>query len=198
MIYILELQQRKWYVGRSDCVEKRFQEHLCGAGAAWTRLYPPIRVFKTLEGGPFDEDKVTKELMSEHGIDAVRGGTYVSIELSAEQSSVLIQELRMAADRCLLCGGQGHFAAACREFTSGADSNSYSALYLIGNFFGLTATKTSWCACCNREFVNDDQARKSHEAQCRIYYRSHCQRCGRQGHTKTRCYARSDKHGNRL
>lgn len=82
-IYVLRLEGGRYYVGKSDHVMKRYQQHLEGSGSAWTRKYPPVSLEKTIEhASPFEEDKVTKEYMSRYGMDKVRGGSYVELELS--------------------------------------------------------------------------------------------------------------------
>ncbi len=89
-IYILKLEHGKYYVGKSDDVMKRYQQHLCGNGSAWTRRYKPISLEKTIEGvSSFEEDKITKEYMSKYGIENVRGGSYVEIELDDIQKESL-------------------------------------------------------------------------------------------------------------
>ena len=127
-VYILQLEDRKYYVGKSDDPLKRFEEHKTGQGAAWTRLHPPIDIYKTFPGsGPFDEDKITKEMMAKYGIDAVRGGSYVTVELGAAQRKALQQELWAAKDCCTRCGREGHFIAACHAAT---DTNGKKLFYV--------------------------------------------------------------------
>jgi len=61
-IYILRLEGGHYYIGKSDNVMQRYQEHLNGQGSAWTTRYPPVSLVKTIEGAsPFDEDKTLKE-----------------------------------------------------------------------------------------------------------------------------------------
>jgi len=73
-IYILKLKQGKYYIGKSDDPHKRFIEHVEGRGAYWTKKYEPLELERIIENAsPFDEDKYTKEYMSIHGIENVRG-----------------------------------------------------------------------------------------------------------------------------
>ena len=37
-IYILKLQQGKYYVGKTDNLEKRKQQHINGTACSWTKL----------------------------------------------------------------------------------------------------------------------------------------------------------------
>ncbi len=113
-IYVLRLQGGKYYVGKTENHQKRFQEHQDGRGSSWTRLYPPIGIYKLHHNAsPFDEDKVTKEMMAKYGIDNVRGGSYVTEELDEVQEEALRRELWAAQDCCTKCGRKGHFVKDC-------------------------------------------------------------------------------------
>jgi hypothetical protein len=118
-VYVLKLEGGRYYVGKSDNVMKRYEEHLNGAGSSWTARYPPLSLIKTIEGvGPFEEDKTVKEYMGLYGIDKVRGGTYVTEKLTDAQRSVLNQEIWASQDRCTRCGSSGHWVATCRLSTA--------------------------------------------------------------------------------
>ena len=92
-IYVLRLEGGHYYIGKSDNVIARYQQHLDGKGSAWTKLHKPVSLVKTVEGAsPFDEDKITKEYMAKYGIDKVRGGSYVQLELSPFHMDALHME----------------------------------------------------------------------------------------------------------
>lgn len=88
-LYVLRLEQRKWYVGiTSQTPEKRFEQHMYGIWAAeWTKVYKPtsISIAKDLghitrEEAEAIEHENTKALMRERGWQNVRGGRFCSIE----------------------------------------------------------------------------------------------------------------------
>jgi predicted GIY-YIG superfamily endonuclease len=174
-IYILRLISGKYYIGKSDDPMKRYQDHLNGVGSAWTATYKPVSVEKIIEkSSPFDEDRYTKEYMAKHGIDNVRGGSYIQITLSDSQRQNLQKELRMATNACITCGKTGHFAATC-----------YSRPCQIKE-------EDSWeCDYCDRMFRTRKQC-ELHEAICG---RDCCYRCGRKGHYASECYATKDVKG---
>ena len=88
-IYVLKLDNNKYYVGKSENVEKRFEQHINGNGSSWTKLHKPISIEKVIENANiFDEDNITKEYMSLHGIDNVRGGSYVTEILNDIQKQI--------------------------------------------------------------------------------------------------------------
>jgi hypothetical protein len=115
-IYILKLEDGKYYIGKSANVERRFADHMSGNGSAWTRKHPPIEIEKVIKNiSNFDEDKFTKEYMAIHGINNVRGGSYVTLELSADQQKFLKREIWGAQDRCARCGDETHFISQCSK-----------------------------------------------------------------------------------
>ncbi len=113
-LYILELRGGKYYVGKTNDVTQRIQAHFSQDGSAWTQIYRPVRLLRTVPyTGPLSEDTLVKEMMLKHGIDAVRGGSYSNLELSPAQRSVLQKEMRGAGDMCFHCGEKGHMASQC-------------------------------------------------------------------------------------
>jgi predicted GIY-YIG superfamily endonuclease len=123
-VYVLALEGGRYYIGRTkevlssspngDGQFRRFEQHLNGNGSAWTKKYKPIAIEKTLENvSIFEEDKVTKEYMDKYGIDMVRGGSYVQIELNEIQKRTLKAEMWAAKDLCNRCGRGSHFVKNC-------------------------------------------------------------------------------------
>ena len=113
-LYVLELKYGKYYVGTTNNLQRRFQEHMDGVGSVWTRKYTPLTIERSvLVDSPLHEDRVTKELMLKHGIDNVRGGSYCKINLDDGQYQALTTELCSATGECFKCGRTGHFAAQC-------------------------------------------------------------------------------------
>ena len=84
-IYILRLEQNKFYVGMTKRNIERIWEHIDGKGAAWTKKYPPCEGNEILyfeEGlDPSDENRKTIEMMKRFGIHNVRGGDYCRVKM---------------------------------------------------------------------------------------------------------------------
>jgi len=115
ILYVLKLYQNRYYIGLTRNLEKRFNEHLQGKGAEWTRIYKPIDI-KTWQKGDFngfDEDCQTKKFMYDYGINYVRGGTYSNVILLDSQITMLQKEFNHRDGICFRCGRRGHFIKNC-------------------------------------------------------------------------------------
>ena len=74
LVYVLELEGGKWYVGTSNQINLRIAAHFTGNGSRWTKLHKPVRIHKVCLGGRDVETRVTLEIMAEKGWQHVRGG----------------------------------------------------------------------------------------------------------------------------
>ena len=167
-VYVLRLEGGKFYVGKSEDVQKRFQEHRDGHGSEWTRLHKPIKMEAIHPNvSAFEEDMKTKEYMAMYGVENVRGGSYCQTTLTSAQLNTLKTEMRGATDVCNLCGSPGHFMKDCPQ-----------------------RKRTAWmCEKCDAPFPTKREA-EAHEMTCIV-----CNRCGRPGHNRTECYAKTDVNG---
>ena len=115
-VYKLALDNNKFYVGRTCDYKKRIQEHKDKKACSWTTIYPlsnVLKIFKT--HNDFDEDKYTLEMMYEHGIDNVRGGSFVSIILKNEEKELIQRMIKTAKNKCFICGSVSHFSNECKN-----------------------------------------------------------------------------------
>ena len=205
-IYVLLLKDERYYIGKSNNVLTRFQEHIDGNGSAWTKKYKPIKIIKTIENiSPFEEDKITKEYMSKYGIDKVRGGSYVEVELSEFHIDALNMEIWGAKDLCSQCGRKGHFVKDCYAKT---DTSGNKIVYETTQI-PTNSKKTNeiehetddesyesedeWqCEYCDRTFTTSFGC-GVHEKSCKTQSTTSktpvCHRCGHSGHYSTNCYA---------
>ena len=180
-IYILKLADNKYYVGKSKDPEKRFLDHINGDCSTWTTKYQPIEILKVIKNAsPFDEDKFVKEYMSKHGIENVRGGSYVKEVLDEIELYNLKKEIWGATDCCTQCGRKGHFVKDC-YYTTDIDGDS---LFVWG------------CEKCEKEFISKQEC-ENHEKICikkitiepkKVYYNKvetfNCQHCNKEFETQ--------------
>jgi hypothetical protein len=113
-IYILKLEDGKFYVGKTNDPKSRIKAHMELYGSAWTSLYKPIRVIEVVPNcDNFDEDKYTLKYMKIHGTNNVRGGSFCEPELSDENLVTIDRMINGASDKCYRCGRKGHFVNNC-------------------------------------------------------------------------------------
>jgi predicted GIY-YIG superfamily endonuclease len=204
-IYVLKLKEGRYYVGSSDNVDKRYQEHLDGKGSSWTKKYKPIALEKTHKNvSSFEEDKVTKQYMSKYGINKVRGGSYVKIKLSEEETNSLKKEIRAANGECTQCGRKGHFVKDCyakTEVERKGDLPSESETESEEDEEDEDECEQWECEYCDRTFTTHFGC-TVHERTCKTKGNNvnsdACYRCGRQGHYASDCYARRHVNGHAL
>ena len=116
-IYILQLEDNKYYIGKTENPDFRLKSHFDFYGSAWTKKYKPIKVLKLISNcSNFDEDKYTKEYMKKKGINNVRGGTYCKIKLDNDEINSIQKEINGATDCCYICGSNQHFASNCNYY----------------------------------------------------------------------------------
>lgn len=117
-IYVLLLGDDKIYVGSTDNLDRRMDQHRAGEiSAAWVKKYGFIQLIHSEPMvSEFDEERVTKEYMKLRGIDNVRGAKYSEVNLSDELTREIATSI-FATDntRCQRCGNRGHWASGCTE-----------------------------------------------------------------------------------
>jgi len=111
---VLQCEKGKYYVGKTNDVMRRFEEHKSGRGSAWTNKYKAIKLLECKPiTGEHDENNKTKDLMKVHGIEHVRGGSYTQMTLTDADISILKREIQSNMDICYKCNLAGHFAKKC-------------------------------------------------------------------------------------
>lgn len=113
-IYVLRLTEGHYYVGKTQNVEMRYQQHRSGNGALWTQLHAPTELLESYKTtNLFEEDRKTKEVMALYGIDKVRGGTYTTETLDPYTIDFIQKEIWAGQDCCTRCGCRSHYVTEC-------------------------------------------------------------------------------------
>lgn len=172
-LYVLQLEDGKYYVGKSNNVPNRYKQHKDGLGSAWTKKYRPVKILEVRSlKDEHDENNTTKDYMKRFGIENVRGGAYCQVDLLDSTIEHLELELNSSSDKCYTCGKPGHFARYCQE-------------------------EIVWkCEFCPREFSSEKLC-LAHEDSCQGQLGC-CYRCGRTSHYSPDCYAKTHVNGRYL
>lgn len=188
-IYILELSNSNYYIGKTKNVAKRFIEHKEGNGASWTKLHGGCKLIELREAtGIFDEDMITLEYMNIYGIDHVRGGAYVTIVLPEEQKTQVERMCRSANDLCQGCGLKGHYESKCPT------KNKKTIHKILLDDDMPPKTKKIKCKKCNYYGHTENEclglASKKGAGTDHGKLKK-CNKCNRYGHEYFNCYAKT-------
>lgn len=73
-IYVLELEDSRYYIGRTSNIVKRMEEHFNGDGSIYTKKFKPIKIIEVIEELTLeDERNKTLEYMELYDWQKVRG-----------------------------------------------------------------------------------------------------------------------------
>ena len=115
-IYILQLEQGKYYIGKTSNPDFRIEQHFQCGGAIWTKKYKPLNALEIIpDCDDYDEDKYTRIYMDKYGIDNVRGGSFCEVILDESTIQLLEKMSKTTQNRCFTCGIFGHFAKECKK-----------------------------------------------------------------------------------
>jgi predicted GIY-YIG superfamily endonuclease len=82
-IYVLQLIENRYYVGRTSNILRRIEEHFTGFGAIYTKTYKPIKVIEVQEELTSNDERIkTIEIMEKYGWEKVRGACWCSINIT--------------------------------------------------------------------------------------------------------------------
>ncbi len=95
-VYVLLLENQKYYVGWTENLSRRLVEHFSGEGSKWTQVHKPVRVIEITEGTKEYETQRTKDYMEMKGEENVRGGPWCRVEIKKKP------EAKRKFDECVI------------------------------------------------------------------------------------------------
>jgi predicted GIY-YIG superfamily endonuclease len=199
-VYVLELENGKYYIGRTTNLDERVESHFNGVGSAWTRKHKPLRLLESRPNvSKFVEDACTKEYMAKYGINNVRGGSYCQVNLSSKTVEVLNSELDKTHDRCYHCHAKGHHANDCPGDDSDDDDedptpNNVGCFSFLVQMCCIPSTATPQLN------LRPTSSSRPLPSQPLTSPRQPipCDRCGRVSHGTNNCYATTHVDGHKL
>jgi predicted GIY-YIG superfamily endonuclease len=80
-IYVLKLIDDRYYIGRSQNIVQRIEDHFSGNGSIYTKKYKPLSVIEIVEEKTIDDEKnKTIEYIEKYTWEKVRGYTWCRVE----------------------------------------------------------------------------------------------------------------------
>jgi hypothetical protein len=123
-LYILELEQNKFFIGEITSISKEeleiyFKEILYNCDdnnvKVWLEKYNPIDVLDSFEiMDKYDVDTYVYKYMYQYGIDNVRGGSFTETDLSTENIIIINHMIKKYGNEvCMICNENDHVAKNC-------------------------------------------------------------------------------------
>jgi hypothetical protein len=165
-VYVIRLDNNKFYVGESINPNKRIKDHFNGRGSAWTKINKPLRSIDPLtpSQGHLWELTETLRQMNIHGMDNVRGSLFTNPNPFTTSERVMAAQLYCELNSyCRRCGEPNHFMSQC---------NSLHISAWVHNFGGsLTFNEKRSCQDCGIELQEKyhNYCTKCYTVKSRIY-----------------------------
>ena len=123
-VYVVVLDNGMRYVGKSENITSRIQQHKVGHGSAWCKQNGTRSLTQEAPITPPHNDlniweqNETIAQMMQHGCNRVRGWEFTTCKQLRKVECELYERLVFAsANVCRKCGHTGHYANQCKQTT---------------------------------------------------------------------------------
>lgn len=114
IIYVLKLENDKYYVGKTSNLEARIEQHKNEQNCEWIIKYPFVSLLSSHnQTSIHDENNTALEMIETYGLDNVRGGFLCYMQVNIWQKTIIRRMLNSIYDRCYFCSKKDHFYKDC-------------------------------------------------------------------------------------
>ena len=142
-LYVLELENGKFYVGQAKDPDRRIRKHFNGMGSEWTRLHRPLKELSRLclddvdyREGERVENELVLQMMRQHGHDKVRGGFFSNTSVEHVEKNLISH-----GHRSVISGSISPLDTKELQAPSAQTTQQISHQVLIGADYGLFVLK---------------------------------------------------------
>ena len=82
-VYVLALEEGRFYVGHTNDIYRRICQHFCGQGSVYTKTFKALRVVSVQEGGLATEKAVFAQMCAQKGFENCRGAGYTKVQMNS-------------------------------------------------------------------------------------------------------------------
>ena len=122
-VYALELENYRFYIGRTKTQEFDVNTILDRPNIEWTIKNKPLRVMEIIKNcDELEENKCVIKYMNFYGIDFVRGGSFSDMILSDNTITYIVNVIMGSNYNCYRCREKGHIMKFCPHEMSKSDT----------------------------------------------------------------------------
>lgn len=135
IIYVLKLEGGKFYVGKTNDLDRRWLEHNGNTfGSVWTKIYNPKEIVENVQDTGFSELATTLRYMKKYGVNNVRGADYCSVNLTKEQLKEISNHFCADEGNCYSCEGN-HYTSDCPKKSRYFSSLSWFSWFSLLSYY---------------------------------------------------------------
>jgi hypothetical protein len=198
-IYILELENNKYYIGKTTNPFFKLEQHFKLNESQWINKYKPIRLHRFISDcDNFDEDKYTLKYMEQYGINNVRGGSFSELKLKKDNLETIKKMIKGSTNKCYICGEHDHFVNNCNQDIELINYNLYHKSDNDTNYEEIDDSneeniEVRCCSYCNKEFNTIKGVLCHEQLYCKkklniINSNNLCIKCGKTDHNINNCH----------